>query len=179
MASQREIDTLNRILRLDWQHQQRKAFPSLEALFSEFLRRTGVWAIALNRADAHPIATDFPAHVVPTVRATPVNATLMQQTLRTLGHTSVYERMVLTHALNWAAIADDEAVLGYNLPDLYEPLLWFYERGGWLYKNDADNLWGIAGLEIPLERAFTYSKNEEVALDSDLLDALDVEYAGQ
>lgn len=176
MASQRETDTLNRILRLNWQQQSRQPRPSQQALFGEFLRRAGVWAIALNRADAHPIATDFPAHVVPDVRATPVNTTLMQQTLRTLGDTSVYERMLLTHALNWSAIADHDGVLRYALPDLYEPLLWFYERGGWLRKNDQENVWDVSGVQGPLDRAFTYIQNEVVPLDHAALDAIDQEH---
>ena len=173
MASQHETDTLNRILRLDWQQKTWQAHPSQQALFGEFLRRTAVWAVALNRADAHPIVTDFPAHVVPDVRATPVNTTLMQQTLRTLGDTSVYERMLLTHALNWAAIANYDAVLRYDLPDLYEPILWFYERGGWLRKNDQKQVWDVGGVEGRLDRAFTYINNEEVPLDAATLDAID------
>lgn len=175
MGNQRETNMLNRILSLEWQGRDDRKHGSQLALFNEFLRRVGVWCNALNWQDAHPIASDLPGRVVPGVRATPVNATLMQQTLRTLGKTTVYERMVLTHALNWSAIADEPAVSAFNLPDPYEPLVQFYERGGWLDKPIGEAGWEISGVIDQIDRAVTYCNLEPLMLDPDLLDQLDEE----
>lgn len=173
MSSQHEMDTLNRILHIDWRGGDPTRQPSQLALFSEFLRRMGLWCMALDWHDAHPIASDLPGRVVPDMRAAPVNATLMQQTLRTLGNTSVYERMLLTHVLNWAAIAGEDAVQAYDLPDPYEPLLWFYERGGWLGKAEGENAWEISGIIERIEKAHTYHDLRPLHLDDALLDEMD------
>jgi hypothetical protein len=172
-GSQHEVETLNRILQLDWQGGDPNKQPSQLALFSEFLRRMGVWCVALGWHDAHPIASDLPARLVPDVRATPVNATLMQQTLRTLGKTSVYERMLLTNVLNWAAVAGFEAVQAYDLPDPYEPVLWFYERGGWLDKAEGDSAWEISGVIKRIDKAHVYHDDAPLPLDETLLDEID------
>ncbi|MEL6272022.1 MAG: hypothetical protein AAFR22_19615, partial [Chloroflexota bacterium] len=76
-AGKLETRTLNRILSLEWQGGDPSRQQSQLALFNEFLRRCALWSEALNWPTAHPIASDYPGHIVPDVRATPVNATLM------------------------------------------------------------------------------------------------------
>lgn len=174
-GTQREIMTLNRILSLNWQGGDANRRGSQLALFNEFLRRVALWCEALEWLDAHPIASDLPGRVLPRVRATPVNTTLMQQTLRTLGKTSVYERMLLTHVLNWSAIADRDEVLVYTLPDPYEPVLLFYERGGWLSKPHGQAGWEISGMVDYVHRAQAYTDLEPLQLETGFLDQLDAE----
>lgn len=173
MASQRETETLNRILDINWRQGDVTRRRSQLMLFDEYLRRAGIWSHALSWQEAHPIASDIPARIAPHIRATPVNTTLMQQSLRTLGKTSVYERMLLTRALNWAAIADHDIVVRHRLPDLYEPLLLFYERGGWLNKGEQESTWEISGVSDVIHRAHTYRDLPELELDLEHLNNLD------
>jgi len=174
MNGVRETDILNRILGLEWRGGDATRWPSQLALFGEYLRRFALWAHALDWEDAHPIGSDLPGRLVPGGQAAPVNTTLMQQTLRTLGNTSVYERMLLTRMLNWAAVADEPTVQAYNLPDPYEPLLMFYERGGWLDKAMGDHAWEISGRAEQLDRAWVHIDLEPIPLDDpDYLDELD------
>ncbi|MEM6281157.1 MAG: hypothetical protein AAF787_03110 [Chloroflexota bacterium] len=175
-ANKLETFTLNRILGLDWQGGDPSRQRSQLALFNEYLRRCALWSHALNWNTAHPVASDFPGHILPDVRATPVNATLMQQTLRTLGKTSVYERMLLTHILNWSAIADSATVRAFGLPDLYEPVLLFYERGGWLNKSAREGEWEISGVIDRIDRASAYHDLPPLDIDEALLDELDAEH---
>lgn len=173
MPSQREIETLNRILAINWRVVDETRQRSQLRLFEEYLRRSALWSYALEWQDAHPIISDFPARLVEGVLAAPVNTTLMQQTLRTLGKTSVYERMLLTRVLNWAAIAERESVLAYGLPDLYEPIIVFYERGGWISKGGQEGEWEVSGVYDILQRSPAYIDLPEYALDAHALDALD------
>ncbi len=165
MNSEREATTLNRILSLEWQGGDLSRQTSQLALFGEYLRRFGRWCHRLEWWEAHPVASDLPGQLVTDDQAAPVNTTLMQQTLRTLGETTVYERMLLTRVLNWAAIADDETVLRYQLPDPYEPLLMFFERGGWLDKAQGDSAWKVSGRVERLNKAWTYHDLDAVPLD--------------
>jgi len=169
------MDTLNRILSFDWRGGDNRRQASQLALFNEYLRRTALWCQVLDLADAHPIVTDLPNQLVTGIKATPVNTTLMQQTLRTVGKTNVYERMLLTRVLDWAAIADTDAVCRYGLPDPYEPLLLFYERGGWLAKTEQRGVWEISGAVDHIERAIAYLDLQPLPLDPVLLDELDAE----
>ena len=164
MNSEREAATLNRILSLDWQGGDPARTRSQLALFGEYLRRFGLWCKRLDWLDAHPVASDLPGRLMPAAQAAPVNTTLMQQTLRTLGKTSVYERMLLTRVLNWAAVVESNAVRAYNLPDPYEPLLMFFERGGWLDKAEGGSAWMISGEVEQLKKAWMYHNLDTIPL---------------
>lgn len=174
MSNQREKQTLDRILNMNWRTGDPDRQPSQLALFNEYLRRVGLWYQALDIPDAHPIVSDLPGNLVEGIKAKPVSTTLMQQTLRTLGRTSIYERMLLTRALDWAAIADTDAVVTYNLPDPYEPLILFHERGGWLNKAGLDGEWNISGVVGTIHRAHAYCHLTPLDLNTAALDALDV-----
>ena len=173
MAGPREKHTLERILQMDWRNTDSTRQQSQLALFNEFLRRTGVWAVALNWGDAHPIVADIPGYIYDGLKAIPVNTVLLQQSLRTLGKTDVFERMLLTRALDWAALYDKGKLDMYNLPDIYEPLLMFYERGGWLEKVRGTDQWNISGVHGTIERAVYYHDLDPIALDNTTLDRLD------
>lgn len=175
MANTHERDTLNRILDINWRGGDATRRCSQLALFDEYLRRVGLWCTHLGWTDAHPIVSDMPSRVAPNTRATPVNTTLMQQSLRTLGQTSVYERMLMTHVLNWSAAADKGLLALYDLPDLYEPLLWFYERGGWLSKGEREGEWNISGVLTVFAPLEAYATYEPLALEVGLLNAIDNE----
>ena len=171
MTGSHELDTLNRLLRIDWRARDSTRRTSQMALFEEYLRRVGVWCVALGWPDAHPIISDVPGRINPDVTATPVNTTLIQQTMRTIGRTHVYERMMITRMLNMAAVVDFEGdQLPYGMPNLYEPLLLFYERGGWLDKGTQN--WLISGFPFDLQRAGAYVKLSPLNLNGDL-DQLD------
>lgn len=171
MPGSHELDTLNRLLRIDWRTRDSARRPSQTALFHEYLRRVGVWCAALDWPEAHPVISDIPARINPDVTATPVNTTLIQQTMRTVGRTHVYERMMVTRVLNMAAVVDFEGDrLPYGMPNLYEPLLVFYERGGWVDRGAHG--WLLSGVPFELERAVAYRDITPLNLYDDL-DRLD------
>ena len=173
MLGQHEVKTLERILNMDWRTTDNSRHHSQVALFNEFLRRTGLWCVMLQWEEAHPIVSDIPGRIFSGLKAKPVNTVLLQQSLRTLGRTSVYERMLLTRVLNWAALDDMGMLDSYKLPDIYEPLLLFYERGGWLDKAPRTGEWEISGVYGEIDRAFAYSDVDPISLDDASLNAMD------
>lgn len=173
MSDQREQATLDRLLGISYRGWDPHRQQSQLALFWEYMRRIGLWYAALDRHDAHPIVSDLPGDLIPGIKAKPVNATLLQQSLRTLGHTSVYERMLLTRALDWAVISTTDTVQDFNLPDAYEPLIIFYERGGWLNKAPNSSEWEISNIRATIDKAVAYAHNPPLDLSPAALDALD------
>jgi hypothetical protein len=172
MPGMNETHTMNRLMEVNWRQQDQLRSHSQMALFREYLRRFAVWCEALDWPEAHPVMSDIPARINPDVQATPVNTTLTQQTMRTLGRTSVYERMMVTRALNLAAICDHmPEMIPAHLPDLYEPLLCFFERGGWVAKGDATRNWVVSGQVGQLDPAHAYV--DLTPLDMMTLDLLD------
>jgi hypothetical protein len=64
--------------------------------------------------------------------------------------------MILTLALNCAVISNERRVEAYHLPDLYEPLLRFFEFGGWLDKGEFHGEWLISGQTEQIGYALAY-----------------------
>lgn len=88
------------------------------------------------------------------------------------GDQGLYGRTVCWWSIRWASVKSHPTLAVLNLPDLYDPLVTFFERGGWFKPEqgyldlDGDNLtlagWQRAAQKPPLP-----------SLDPAVLDALD------
>ncbi|MDI1460613.1 hypothetical protein QEZ54_06525 [Catellatospora sp. KI3] len=96
---------------------------SRQVLMQEHLRRSAQWADLLQ-TDAWPFP-DLAAAVDPTIQADPA---LVSEVEELIGG-SVAEYVCL-YALRWYTLRALPEVVLPDLPDPYEPLLAFFERGG-------------------------------------------------
>ncbi|MEO0562321.1 MAG: hypothetical protein AAF125_09405 [Chloroflexota bacterium] len=162
-----------RLLNVDWKLHDADKSASQHALFTEYTRRVAVWCQALGCEHTHPIYADIPKRIAPEVSSKPIYTTELQAMMRTVGRTSVYERMIVTRMLNFAAAVDAKGDnMPHGLTDLYEPLLMFFERGGWIEKGARDEVWRISGHEVTLHRVDSFADRTPLDLNYNL-DALD------
>lgn len=91
------------------------------------------------------------------------------------GHLTWHMRRTCFYYLRWEAIKHHPAVRALALPDLYEPLLLFYERGGWFRMEHGDYIdFGsiMTGKSTPAQAA----QFSPLSLDPATLDQLDQDY---
>lgn len=114
---------LERLLAVDWEYNDARQ-ESHVALMTEYLRRATLWVMAFNISGkgrffnlAGIIMPDVsaPQHLIDEVEELPANW---------------WGRRICTWYLLWAMIKDHPEVTKLDLPDLYEPLIRLYERGG-------------------------------------------------
>lgn len=106
---------------------------SRRLLMREYLRRAALWAQAYSAEDEWPFF-DVTEHIDPEFRLSPEIAAALDEFLGTVPEWFLRDtcagavRMAELRLQNQAGLPD--------LPDLYEPLVLFYERGGeFLYDN--------------------------------------------
>ena len=95
--------------------------------------------------------------------------------LLSAGHLTFHMRRTCFYYLRWEAIKHHPAVRPLALPDLYEPLILFYERGGWFRMEHGDFIdfgSSMTGKSTPAQAA----QFSPLSLDPATLDQIDQEY---
>lgn len=119
--------TYQRLLAIDWQPND-SDIASHITLMQEYLRRSSLWAEALNCTDQWPFF-DVANRIEPSARA---NSLIVDKLLNHLSQFKLPHRIKKTceWSLNWAIISNTEQVSKFILDAPYEPLLVMYEHGG-------------------------------------------------
>jgi|GEM_PF-1125863 len=91
------------------------------------------------------------------------------------GHLTYHMRRTCFYYLRWEAIKHHPAVRDLDLTDLYEPLIVFYERGGWFRMEHGDYI-DFASAMIGRGRPAQTAQLPPLALDRATLDELDRDY---
>lgn len=120
---------LERLRAVDWSDDS-TAFDhanSRALLMREYLRRSALWACAYGAEQSWPFF-DIAEHVAAELETPPDVAAEVEEVLAGLAPTSL--KRTCRAALRWATLRDSRDDLPADLPDLYEPLLLMYERGG-------------------------------------------------
>ncbi|WP_143086366.1 hypothetical protein [Amycolatopsis saalfeldensis] len=164
-------ETLARILAIDWANDDAKFEHEVSRarLMVEYLRRAAIWADALDAGDEWPFL-DVAAHLDPNLRADP-------KTIKQLDEISVYiaspqVRIVVESSLHLATLRDASTAGIPDLPDLYEPLLILFERGGGF--GISNNFIDFGIRMVPLKTWQERRNTQPIAsLAPEALDALD------
>ncbi len=127
------LQTVEELLAVDWQFRLDR-FASYKLLFMEYLWRQALWMHTLKPVEqaVFPFADwawQFDSSVA-------VDWHLRNALFEHLRPTnSTFLRGLLLLAVKWSAIRDHPAIEALELPDPYDPLLVFYQRGGTFYYN--------------------------------------------
>lgn len=157
-----------RILAIDWSGGDDRT-RSRVALMKEYLRRSAWWCTELGSED-WPFC-DIAALVDPAVRADADSVRRVEAALARPEVPSVV-RSSCVWALHFAALRDAGVVLP-GLPDPFEPLILFYERGG-AFGRDGTGFIDVDLAGVPVKtRQDHLVPDPRVRLDRETLDALD------
>lgn len=157
-----------RLSRVDW----RENFDhtrSRVALMKEYFRRSALWAHHLN-AKAWPFFD--PAEIInPNVRASKETISMVTENEDLLQNFSLVKDTCIW-ALHFSALRDTGEELPV-IPDMFSPLIIFYERGGG-FGIDTTGLIQIDNAAMGRGSALRYrGKEPQTSLDSAALDLLD------
>ncbi|MFE2246676.1 hypothetical protein [Streptomyces lavendulae] len=128
---------LERLRAVEWQGDWDFAFERVKSrrvLFREYLRRVAVWSRACS-AERDWSFTDVTAHLDPEFRMSPAAEAELAEFVRRLPNGEVGRTCSGAVRLAELRARNPEAYTG--LPNLYEPLVRFYERGGEFGRDDA------------------------------------------
>ncbi|MGW6613691.1 hypothetical protein ACWGA0_09585 [Streptomyces erythrochromogenes] len=160
---------LNRLRRVEWDDALARVM-FRRVLMREYLRRAALWAQAYSAGSAWPFF-DVTAYVDPGFRLAPRTAAELDVYLGRVPGAEIRE--TCAGAVRLADMRERNPAVLPDLPDLYEPLVLFYERGGEFVRDNAGgpDLTGVSfrpgtphgNLGTPPFRA----------LDGTVLDALD------
>lgn len=156
----------------DWSDVFGKAM-SRRLLMREYLRRSALWSQAYFAESAWPFF-DVTEHMDPESTLPPNTANELEDLLRTRMNGSV--KVTCRGAVRLAQLrSSDPTIEGTGLPDLYEPLIRLYERGGEFMEDNAGAI-DLTGVSFrPGSLQGNASNTPIVALNNAVLDALDVE----
>ncbi|MGE7390413.1 hypothetical protein ACQKM2_33535 [Streptomyces sp. NPDC004126] len=167
---------LERLRAVDWDMRWDLAFEhcgSRQVLMWEYLRRAAVWAKACGAEEAWPFY-DVTAYVDPGFELPAAQAAELDGLERTVVWGEL--RKTCAGAVRLAGLGErtPDAVAG--LPDLYEPLVLFYERGGSFSRDCSGAFIDLVGVMCRPGKLAGYLGSRPVAvLDDAVLDALEGE----
>ena len=111
-------------------------------LMREYLRRAAQWARAYDAEAAWPFF-DLAGYVDPSVRLDPeISADLEEFIRQNVGTPSI--QTTCRGAVHWAAVRAESKVTLPDIPEMYEPLLLLFERGGDYAIGQFIDLQGVA-----------------------------------
>ncbi|MEU8438802.1 hypothetical protein AB0F18_39180 [Streptomyces sp. NPDC029216] len=167
---------LNRLRAVEWAGDWDFAFGHVKSrriLFREYLRRAAVWSRAYAEAEGVWPFFDIATYVDPEFRLAPEQDSELAEFLKRLPNGEV--RNTCSGAIRLAALRAQNPDAFSDLPDLYEPLILFYERGGEFVRDNSGAL-DLTGVSFRLGALAGYLGNPPVALLGDaVLDALDAD----
>ncbi|MFB7191765.1 toxin-antitoxin system YwqK family antitoxin [Streptomyces sp. NPDC056230] len=142
---------------------------SRRLLMHEYLRRSALWAQAYGAEDDWPFF-DVTHYIDKEFRLPPALATELDEYLKKVAYSA---RKTCGVAVRLAELRARGDIAMPDLPDLYEPLLLFYERGGEFLQDGAGFL-DLTGVSIK-PRGFRHHLVDLpfLTLDRRTLDALD------
>ncbi|MFH7599493.1 hypothetical protein WDV06_30985 [Streptomyces racemochromogenes] len=146
---------------------------SRRVLFREYLRRAAVWSQAYAEAEAAWPFFDITAHAAPEFRLPAETEAALAELLGRLPSGEV--RATCAGAVRLAALRTQDPAAFPGLPDLYEPLVLFYERGGEFLRESSGAV-DLTGVSLRLGTPGAYRGNPPVThLGTTVLDALDAD----
>jgi hypothetical protein len=121
-----------RIMAINWENSFDYArMASYQALVREYLRLSALWAKALNATEDWPFV-NISAYLFPELPIVkPVIGKLELHLRENLG-VNIRTTLTCLWYVRWSAIKEHEKVTIFNLDDPFEPLIRFYELGGYL-----------------------------------------------
>ncbi|MFD8980791.1 hypothetical protein [Streptomyces sp. NPDC059564] len=167
---------MRRLRAVEWDMRWDLAFEhvgSRRVLMWEYLRRAAVWARVWGAEEVWPFY-DVTAYVDPEFELGHEQAEQLEELLR--GVPGEELRRTCAGAVRLAELRVREPALVAGLPDLYEPVVLFYERGGSFTRDCSGGFLDLVGALYkpgPL-RGFLGSRPVGV-LGDDVLDALEAE----
>lgn len=175
MAGDAASRVLERLRAVEWCGDWDFAFghvKSRRVLLREYMRRAALWARAYSAEEAWPFL-DVTPYAAPDFVLAPELAGALREFLGGIGYVEV--RSTCAGAVRLAELRALDPDVGAALPDLYEPLLLFYERGGEFFRDGAGflELTGVRYRHGPL--AGFLGGAPLTRLDGLVLDALDAE----
>ncbi|MFF5706802.1 hypothetical protein ACFY7H_30595 [Streptomyces sp. NPDC012794] len=166
---------LHRLSAVGWMSDWDFAFghaKSRRVLFREYLRRAALWSQAYAAEEAWPFF-DVTPYVDPDFRLSAEIASELAEFLLRLPNGEV--RNTCSGAVRLAELRAQNPDGFSGLPDLYEPLVLFYERGGEFARDNSGAL-DLTGVRFRLSALTAYLGNPPVTLLGDtVLDALDAD----
>jgi hypothetical protein len=173
-ATYTENEALRRLLAVDWAMCAAGGQESHVALMREYLRRAALWAKRLEATDHWPFF-DVARLIAPEVRAEPRIVERLEAALQPYSLWPTIKKTCVWY-LHWQRLelSRTEAVAGYKLPEPFEPLIRFYERGGRFSTEHGFINVDLVGIPAKVRgwQAFD-STTPFVALDDQALDRLD------
>ncbi|WP_051893318.1 hypothetical protein [Streptomyces erythrochromogenes] len=165
--------TLNRLRAVewvgDWDHVLARVM-SRRVLMREYLRRAALWAQEYSAESAWPFF-DVSEYVDPGFRLSPETAAELDAYLGRVPGSEIRE--TCAGAVRLAEMREQNPAALPDLPDLYEPLVLFYERGGEFVRDNAGGL-DLTGVSFrPGTPQGNLSTPPFRALNETVLDALD------
>ncbi len=143
------------------------------ALFKEYARRMALWAEALHLSRSDWLLTSIAQQITPNLV---LSANEMAELDTYFAEYGIHPPLarVLESSVAWSHVAKSDIVKGYQLPDPYEPMLIFFERGG-DFQWHPNGFWAISEAfgvgNVDIE---TYAIASPFAeLDPDELDEID------
>ncbi|MEU9148718.1 hypothetical protein [Streptomyces sp. NPDC048349] len=110
---------------------------SRRILMREYLRRAALWAQAYSAERAWPFF-DVTEYVDPEFRLSPETAAELEEYLSRVPGSAL--KATCAGAVRLAELREQNPAALPDLPDLYEPLVLFYERGGEFLRDNAGGL---------------------------------------
>lgn len=148
MNTENEINkSIQRLLQINWKKKYDYAKQDIYKLhIREWLRRMALWAKALNATQKWPflnIADEIfgeqeisePVIIEIFGQKEVTESFLAEITLFLSEHVNTYTNITCIWYLRWSGVKYQKEVIQFNLPDPYEPLIVFFELGGWLRKE--------------------------------------------
>lgn len=162
-------NALDRLYAINWQADDTR-IRSHVALFREYLRRSAIWAKALNCTELWPFF-DIATRISPDSGVSQDKIDRLAQHLAAF-HLSKNVKQTCQWYLHFCEIETIPIVKQYDLPTPYEPLILMYERGATFYTEHGFFCVSIAS--IPRKDWSHYERlTPLLPLESSVLDRLD------
>jgi hypothetical protein len=169
------FSVLNRLRAVDWPGDWDHAFghvKSRRVLFREYLRRAALWAQAFSAEGDWPFF-DVSPYVDPDFELSAEVSAELAELLGRLPDGQI--RRTCSGAVRLAELQARNPAAAPGLPDLYEPLVVFYERGG-EFALDNGGFFDLTGVRFRPGPLASQLGNRPVTLLGDtVLDALDTD----
>lgn len=121
----------HQILEFTWDDIEPNHIDLLAMLFDEYVRRTILWSKKLNIDWSHPFV-DYASLIDSEIRA----SNDLLDILKTRKTNNIIMNMLFEFMLHWDALRQSRETLLYFDPDIYEPLIKFYLRGGLIIRRN-------------------------------------------
>ncbi|MFC9625241.1 hypothetical protein ACFTXM_36525 [Streptomyces sp. NPDC056930] len=172
MTNESTLALLERVRAADWSGDWDHAFEHAQSrrlLMHEYLRRSALWAQAYGAEGDWPFF-DVTQYIDKESRLPPALATELDECLKKVAYSA---RKTCGAAVRLAELRARGDIAMPDLPDLYEPLILFYERGGEFLQDGAGFL-DLTGVSVkPRGLRHHLVDLPFLTLDRRTLDALD------